>query len=87
MKKIGNIKLNRLNEKELEKRELNLLKGGGDGSYCACACAGPSSTSANDSANDTYGYGGSGYGGTCSCGCSVTSHGEDFLTNKNLGIA
>jgi|GEM_PF-4174259 len=34
MKKIKKIKLNRLNEKQLEKKQMSVLKGG-----CSCSCS------------------------------------------------
>ncbi len=40
MKKIGKIKLIQLSEVELEKREMNALKGGDDCAYCVCTCIG-----------------------------------------------
>lgn len=49
MKTLGKIKLNEFRKAELEKRELNTLKGGC--SKCKCACAGGSWESTNSSGN------------------------------------
>ena len=50
MKNLGKLKLNQLNKAEIEKREMNALRGG---CGCACAYAGPQCSS-----GDSY-YGGS----------------------------
>ncbi len=59
MKKLGKLKLNQISKVELEKRELNILKGG---VLCACACAGSNCSCAyagiQDGPDDSY-YGGS----------------------------
>ena len=56
MKTLGKIKLNALNQNELEKREMNSLKGG---NCCVCSCyyagQGGSSNQANSGANHDNG--------------------------------
>jgi len=55
MKKLGKLKLNQFSKAELEKREMNALKGG---CSCACPCAGGDQwTNAMDKKSSTnYGY-------------------------------
>jgi len=50
MKNLGKLKLNQLNKAEIEKREMNALRGG---CGCACAYSGPQCSSGDN------GYGGS----------------------------
>jgi natural product precursor len=66
MKNLGKLKLNQLSKVDLEKREMNFLKGGG---CCACACAGSYPETTNEATNDSFGYGQSGGGGNCECAC------------------
>lgn len=40
MKTLRAIKLNQLNSSELNRREINHLKGGNDCGYCTCVCIG-----------------------------------------------
>lgn len=49
MKKIERLKLNQLSKTELERRELNNLKGGTN--CCICGCQGPSGSVDNSNAN------------------------------------
>lgn len=56
MKTISKLKLNQLSKAELERRDLNQIKGGE--CCCSCACAGPSSTSDNARSNQGYGVAG-----------------------------
>lgn len=50
MKKIQKLKLSHLSKEEMERRELNALKGGicGCGSYCGCQYAGEPCGSGDD---------------------------------------
>lgn len=66
MKKLSSLKLNRLIQSDLERREMNSILGGATCCLCGCSYAnnGGSSTSDNASANNAGGlesYGG-GYG-------------------------
>ncbi len=40
MKTLKKLKLNQLSKADLEKREMNALKGGNDCGYCTCSCYG-----------------------------------------------
>ncbi len=66
MKTLKKLKLNRLGNSELEKKEMANLKGGG-GDCCGCGCHGPSSAEDNQNANAEYGYGS--IGGSTYCWC------------------
>ena len=61
MKEISKLKLVNLSNRELAKKELNKIRGGG---CCICGCQGPSSTMDNASANNAGGLysPGGGYG-------------------------
>ena len=79
MKRIQNLKLTQLSKVELEKREMNGLKGGGpDDNSCNCNCSGATTKEATRSANSVYGYQYS-YGGDgshldlCGCNCGGNS--------------
>jgi len=39
MKNLGSVKLNQLSKEELEKRQMNALRGGTGCRSCACTCA------------------------------------------------
>ncbi|SFL21451.1 TIGR04149 family rSAM-modified RiPP [Proteiniphilum acetatigenes] len=75
MKTISKLKLNQLSKVELEKREMNALKGGTDADpTCNCNCSGSGTQSATIGANSNYGYqysyGGDGsYTGYVECTC------------------
>lgn len=60
MKNLGKIKLNQLSKAEMEKRELDHIKGG----YCSCAYAGSQCSS-----GDSY------YGGSSDCDNSAANMG------------
>lgn len=63
MKKIEKLKLNRLADFDLSKRDMKALAGGG--CCCVCGCRGSSSSWDNGNANVAGGYTPSdGYGGT-----------------------
>ncbi|MDR2653467.1 MAG: TIGR04149 family rSAM-modified RiPP [Prevotellaceae bacterium] len=68
MKKLNKIKLNNLSQTEIEKRQMNIIRGG---NFCSCSCMGPSSTSDNMNAN----YGG-GYSSTGGCNQHVNWDGK-----------
>lgn len=44
MKKLGKLRLNKLNKSEIEKREMNAIRGG----VCSCAYAGDQCSSGDD---------------------------------------
>ena len=56
MKKLSSLKINELGSKELQKKEMNFLLGGGTTGDCRCGCNGSSSTNSNLTANKGYGY-------------------------------
>ena len=56
MKKLGKLKLNQISKADMEKREMNLLRGGDR--CCICGCRGSSSNSENSGANIRGGAGG-----------------------------
>lgn len=63
MKKLSRLKLNNLSDRQLEKIEMNELKGGNSDRFCTCSCFwaeyGGSSSSDNMNANYKVGpYGG-----------------------------
>lgn len=68
MKKITSLKLNQLSKTDLEKREMNSLRGG-IGECCGCGCHyvsnGGYSLGENGNANLQYGY--TSYGGDLAC--------------------
>lgn len=53
MKKLPKLKLNRLCNEDLQKREMNTIKGG---KCCVCGCRGVSSDWDNGNANIAHGY-------------------------------
>lgn len=65
MKKLSRLKLNHLSGNDLQKREMNAIKGG---ACCVCGCRGSSSSYWNGTANVAGGYtpadGGPGTGGS-----------------------
>lgn len=65
MKKLPKLKLNRLCNEDLQKREMNAIKGG---KCCVCGCRGVSNDWDNGNANIAHGYypadGGQGQGGS-----------------------
>jgi natural product precursor len=76
MKSIGKLKLNQLSRTELERRELNDLRGGNR--CCLCGCDGSSTTADNYSANidgGANGYYSPGYEGGLAYG---SFSGENF---------
>lgn len=64
MKKISQLKLNKLNQCSLSEKEQNLILGGDI--TCACGCHGSSGVVNNASANSQYGYDYT-YGGPSVC--------------------
>jgi natural product precursor len=74
MKKISKLRLNLLNEQDLEDKQMNSLKGGGGECFCSCyyANSGGSTSSANRSANANYGY----YSGS---GCNQYSQAGNYI--------
>lgn len=85
MKKLGKLKLNKLNKAELENREMNNLLGGGDPGDCTCGChysgTGGSSSCDNGRENWTNGY--SSYGGGDTYGCACTYVGGQGTTHMD----
>lgn len=71
MKKLGKLKLNQIEKSEMENREMNNLKGGGDSCSCGChyASTGGSSYADNRKANWTGGQTSYGGGETVTCSC------------------
>jgi natural product precursor len=71
MKEINKLNLTQLNKVEIEKRQMNALRGG-EYNQCVCGCGRPSSTSDNMNANAVYGY-------TISCAHIQGSHIDKLL--------
>ena len=79
MKKIGKLKLNQLSKAELEKREMNSLKGG---SACVCTCYNP-----NGGYADTNSISSANYGWEHTCNTCVSTGGYGGSTSaQNKGI-
>jgi natural product precursor len=76
------LKLNQLNKSELEKRQMNSIRGG---QSCACGCGGSATNYTNGYTNYGYGYTGtSGWGDDNDlCYCSGTS--ETAYSNAASG--
>jgi natural product precursor len=70
MKKINRIKLNVLTQKELQKREMNSLKGGENWCSCSCYYAGQGGSSTSDNGGANHQFGGHSTNG---CGCYVVN--------------
>ena len=69
MKNLGKLKLNQISKVELEKREMNFLRGGGCSTSCQCTYGG-AMTMDNDSASyETQ---------ACNCTCSCPCTDEDY---------
>ena len=78
MKSLKKLRLVDMNKDELQKKSMNELRGGNDGTPCGCGCWGSSSSSDNFSANYSHGYGSSGNGnGNCGCICGGSENGYD----------
>jgi natural product precursor len=74
MKKIGKLKLNQLSKSELEKREMNFLKGGG--CYCGCYYQGQGGSQTVDNRNANVAGGLESCDCICLCYCPCTSGNE-----------
>ena len=75
MKKIGKLKLNQIEKKEMGNREMNQLTGG---ESCGCGCHGSSSTTSNANANWNYSYSQSGGGNTQCASWGDSSWSDNF---------
>jgi natural product precursor len=75
MKKLGKLKLTQLNKVELEKRQMNSLRGGtDDDNSCICNCSSDDANVYTLSANSGYGYQysyGGDFPGIVICGCQM----------------
>lgn len=82
MKNLGKLKLNQLSKAELEKREMNFLRGGADDPYCSCGCfyegeIGGSSRSDNSNKNWEGGK------KSCTCECYPLTYASNGKSNQS----
>jgi natural product precursor len=89
MKKINKLKLTQLSKLEIEKRQMNVLRGG-ESWTCACGCGYPdiSPTSSNRTANAGYGYTstyGWTYGADGNDQCACAGHNAEDATSVLSG--